>query len=320
MPRSGEFYKMTLILLDGKNALFRFGFANKRLYTSDGKPTGAIHGILMTLIRLKRKYPDAQFVMVWDGENGPAWRKIICPEYKANRSKENPSKEVVAIFAQIDPLKEILAALGVPNLEIAEMEADDLISIWGHYGKKQGWDVVIYSGDHDFWQLLPFGITVLTKMINGDGLHAVTPGNVWHKFKCSPEELVKVRAIAGDSSDYIAPAVHLIGVAKGAKLVKAGADPTKKHFEEHSPMIFDQISKLREAWPKICANYKIMKLPASHTLARYTPLQSKAMEVELAALQHLGQQKPVYREVLGLLAKLELQEAIKERHLLDRKS
>jgi 5'-3' exonuclease len=309
---------MTLILLDGKNALFRFGFANKRLYTSDGKPTGAIHGILMTLIRLKRKYPDAQFVMVWDGENGPAWRKIICPEYKANRSKENPSKEVVAIFAQIDPLKEILAALGVPNLEIAEMEADDLISIWGHYGKKQGWDVVIYSGDHDFWQLLPFGITVLTKMINGDGLHAVTPGNVWHKFKCSPEELVKVRAIAGDSSDYIAPAVHLIGVAKGAKLVKLGADPTKKRFEEHSPMIFDQISKLREAWPKICANYKIMKLPASHTLARYTPLQSKAMEVELAALQHLGQQKPVYREVLGLLAKLELQEAIKERHLLVR--
>ena len=59
---------MRLVIIDAKNALFRFGYAHLTLQASDGRPTGAVYGILGLLLRLKEKYPDARFVMAWDGK------------------------------------------------------------------------------------------------------------------------------------------------------------------------------------------------------------------------------------------------------------
>ena len=78
---------MTLILIDAKNAVYRFGYAMSRLHSSEGVPTGAIYGFLNMLLRLKKKYPDGRFIIAWDGQgykqNG--WRRKIFPGYKASR-------------------------------------------------------------------------------------------------------------------------------------------------------------------------------------------------------------------------------------------
>jgi len=302
----------TWIGIDAKNALFRFGYANKTLRTSDGKPTGAIHGILKTLLRLKHRYPTARFSMVWDGTNGSAWRKAICPEYKSNRKPNEDDVVRKSVFAQIAPLKRLLDTLKVPNFEIDGIEADDLLSICGQYAIDNGHLAVVYSGDKDFYQLICRGFTVVTKVAKGEGLHEVTKGDVWRAFKCPEEDVVKVRAIAGDSSDHIAPAVHLIGPVKAARLVKAGANPELKSFSDHASGIYDEIKKLEDAWEKVHANYRVMKLPTTYQLRRFSAYQQQA--IQECCNEAIGKALYVnYKRVLDQLRELELNGLIADR-------
>src|SRR5215472_1558215 len=120
---------MKIILIDAKNALFRYGWAFKTLQTSDGTYTGAVYGILGLLQRLKRHHSNARFAMVWDGE-GKSWRHDYWAGYKSNRVKNGPIADgVKRILAQISTVTEATTMLGIPQFRVPRLEGDDAIAL-----------------------------------------------------------------------------------------------------------------------------------------------------------------------------------------------
>ena len=302
---------MTFVLIDAKNALFRFGFSNRSLHSSSGQATGAVYGVLGVLLRLKKKYPDGRFAMCWDVDGGAqnGWRRALYSGYKANRQVNGSfDTDRIAMFSQIPYIKRLGALMNIPQVEIPGHEADDLICLFASRYMSQG-KVVVYSGDHDFWQLVP-RITILTKQKDGESLHSITAKDVAEKFRCKPEDVLKVRAIAGDGSDGIPPAVRGIGVVKASVLVAAGANPALESFEYHSYAVKQSIAVLKEAWGDVRRNYQLMALPLDGSV----PGQSGATPPPLPDLRKLPKRtKHQIGQFLSILSDLELSEAVRNR-------
>src|ERR1039457_5473179 len=117
---------MKIILIDGKNAVYRFGWVHRNLRSPDGEGTGVVYGVLDLLIRLKRKFEDSKFVVVWDGK-GPTWRHKMFEGYKLKDKPGNP--EIAAILNQIPLLEKTLKLIGSPQIEVEGVECDDVIGI-----------------------------------------------------------------------------------------------------------------------------------------------------------------------------------------------
>src|ERR1017187_4804563 len=98
------------MLIYGRNMLCRQGFVFKSLKTEDGVFTGAVFGILNCLLRLRRYYPEAKLVMVWDGKEATSkgWRRAFYPEYKANRN-HGGNPDMINLLSQINLVQETLA-------------------------------------------------------------------------------------------------------------------------------------------------------------------------------------------------------------------
>src|ERR1039457_2353043 len=157
---------MNMIIIDGNNSLYRFGFAFKGLIDATGRRTSVVYGLLNELLRLKNQFAPCRFVLAWDGQrtrtNG--WRVGIYPQYKNNRTitaakaSSEDINERMQILAQIPAVKEVCALLGVPQVEVDELEADDAISVLAFNALQMGLKPVIVSTDKDFIQLIPHGI------------------------------------------------------------------------------------------------------------------------------------------------------------------
>jgi DNA polymerase-1 len=213
-----------VILIDARNALYRFGFVNRTLQSSKGVKTGAVYGLLNCLLRLKRKYRDSWFVMVWDG-TGKTWRHELFPGYKGNRPGTK-SPEVLAVLEQIPIVKELTTMLGVPQVEVDNMEADDAIGILATQCVRQNWTPVVYSSDKDFLQLMPKGVLVIRDVDKTNRLLPETERTVYQMFGCYSANVLKVRALCGDPSDGIPNIKRGIGIKTAVKLINAGFDPS----------------------------------------------------------------------------------------------
>jgi DNA polymerase-1 len=208
---------MTVIFIDGKNALYRFGYALKTLATEDGTKTGAIHGFLSILLRLKTKYPDAKFVVVWDGrEYRKGWRSQVFPAYKGNRTGEQ-SAELQEILLQAGTIQRCLTLMGVTQSVVDEIECDDLIGVLSAQCLKKGLEPIIYSTDKDFLQLMHRGVKVIRDVVKPSTLNPEDVYAVHDLFRCTLPNVLKVRAICGDGSDGIP------GIQKGVGVVRAAA-------------------------------------------------------------------------------------------------
>jgi DNA polymerase-1 len=196
----------TLYLVDGSSILYRAFFAVRSLTTRDGRPTNAIFGTLKMMEKLLKERSPSHVAVVFDLP-APTFRHEAFAEYKANRP-EAPSEMV----AQIGPSKEILRAMGLPVLELAGYEADDLIATLAKRAVEAGLDVVIVTADKDLFQLVRPGVRILhTKkedtLLDERGVEEV--------FGVPPRRVVDVLALWGDPADNI-PGVPGIG-EKGAK-------------------------------------------------------------------------------------------------------
>jgi len=297
---------MTYILLDAKNSLYRFGWVGRSLRNSEGVPTGAIYGILRLLLRLKKKYPVSRFVCVWDGA-GQGWRHKLFPAYKANRHKEKDiPQEVKDLFVQIPYVKSVLDAIGIPQIEIAGLEADDVIGVLARsYSKKH--KVVVYSMDKDFMQLMSM-VELIRDVDKKDRLSPETEKKVIARFGCSSKDVLKVRAIAGDHSDGIPNPVAGIGPKTAAKLIASGVDPSSCAYDTSWP------KNIKAHWKDIHRNYLLMKLPLSAkdkmmTTDQQCALQSarkRGKEIEGGAIFGL----------VDILGRLQLSEAMESRREL----
>ncbi|WP_028484643.1 DNA polymerase I [Thioalkalivibrio sp. ALE17] len=202
-----------LVLVDGSSYLFRAYHALPPLTAPDGAPTGAMIGVANMLRKLRADYGPEHMAVVFDAK-GKTFRDDIYPEYKATRP---PMPDELA--AQIEPLHELVRAMGLPLLCVEGVEADDVIATLADQSARAGHDVVISTGDKDLAQLVNDRITLVNTM---SGV-TLDPEGVQEKFGVAPEQIVDYLALMGDSVDNI-PGVDKVGPKTAAKWIAKYGD------------------------------------------------------------------------------------------------
>ena len=189
-----------LILVDGSSYLFRAFHALPPLTNSKGMNTGAAKGVIGMLKRLQADNPADQLVVIFDAK-GPTFRNDIYSEYKANRP---PMPE--ELREQIEPIHNVIRAMGLPLISISGVEADDVIGTLSVMAAAQHRHVLISTGDKDMAQLVNDYVTLVNTMtqtvLDRDG--------VIEKFGVPPELIIDLLALMGDSVDNI-PGVAGVG-------------------------------------------------------------------------------------------------------------
>ena len=195
-----------LILVDGSSYLYRAFHAMPPLTNSKGKATGAMYGVINMLKKLIADYDSESVVMVFDAK-GKTFRDDLYDQYKANRpSMPDDLRE------QIEPLYEIVRAMGVPMLIIPGVEADDVIGTLAVQADAAGVDVVISTGDKDIAQLVTKHVTLINTMNNS----VLDEAGVEAKFGVKPDQIIDYLALVGDTSDNI-PGVQGCGPKTAVK-------------------------------------------------------------------------------------------------------
>jgi len=205
MPNTENSSK-TLYLVDGSGYLFRAYHALPPLSTSAGEPTGAIYGVANMLRKLVDDYDPEHVAVVFDAR-GPTFRDELFDQYKATRP---PMPEDLAV--QVEPLKELVKAMGLPLLEVRGVEADDVIGTLVRQAREKGFDVVVSTSDKDLAQLVDDHVTLVNTMSGSQ----LDPAGVEKKFGVPPERVVDYLALVGDTSDNI-PGVPKVGPKTAAK-------------------------------------------------------------------------------------------------------
>jgi DNA polymerase-1 len=189
-----------ICLVDGTNMFFRAFHALPPLTTRKGLPTGAIYGFAAMLAKLIRESPDATIVVVVDAK-GKTFRSKIDPNYKAHRKPTPPE-----LVEQIPWIKKMVPALGLPLVEVAGVEADDVIGTLATQADARGLAVDIVTSDKDMMQLVGERVQLVDTM--NDRVSRLP--EVEKKFGTTPGKVVEVQGLMGDAVDNI-PGVKGIG-------------------------------------------------------------------------------------------------------------
>jgi len=195
-----------LLLVDGSSYLYRAFHALPPLSNSQGVPTGAVLGVLNMLNKLMKEETPERVAVVFDAP-GRTFRDDLFEKYKAHRPSMPDD-----LRSQVQPLLDAVAALGLPLLRIAGVEADDVIGTLAKQAADSSYDVLISTGDKDMAQLVGPHITLVNTMSNT----RLDRGGVKAKFDVFPEQIVDYLALVGDSSDNI-PGVTGVGPKTAAK-------------------------------------------------------------------------------------------------------
>ncbi len=206
-----------LYLIDGSGYIFRAFHALPPMTRPDGTPVNAVYGftnMLMKLLDDLRDHSVEELIAVVFDAKRLTFRNEIYKEYKAQRP-EAP-EELVPQFAII---REATRAFNVPCIEMEGFEADDLIATYARHAEAAGIDVVVISADKDLMQLIRPGVAMHDPMKN----RAIGLEQVKEKFGVTPDKVIEVQALAGDSSDNV-PGVPGIGVKTAAELIQQYGD------------------------------------------------------------------------------------------------
>ena len=212
-----------LYLVDGYALIYRAFFAMiaRPLTTRRGENTSAAWGVTNFLLRLlERRRPD---YLAWVHDVGESFRHQTYPQYKATREKL--TEELQQEFDRsVERIEQILEAFRVPLVGVEGYEADDVIGTLATAAR--GLQVVIVSGDKDFYQLIGPGIALLNPGRGGPGAveeHWVDQTNASERLGVPPERVVDYLALVGDSSDNV-PGVKGVGEKTALELLKAFGD------------------------------------------------------------------------------------------------
>jgi DNA polymerase-1 len=198
--------KPPFILVDGSSYLFRAYHALPPLTNSQGKPTGAIVGVINMIKKLMAEYQPEHMAVVFDAP-GKTFRDDMYAEYKANRP---PAPD--ELKQQIQPLHDIIRAMGLPLLIIDGVEADDVIGTLTRQASAKGMDTLVSTGDKDMAQLVDKHVTLINTMSGT----VMDRQGVYDKFAVWPEQIIDYLALMGDTVDNI-PGVYKCGPKTAAK-------------------------------------------------------------------------------------------------------
>ncbi len=282
-----------LILVDGSSYLYRAFHALPPLTNSKGKPTGAVKGVINMVRRLQKDYPQSTVVVVFDAK-GKTFRDEIFSEYKAHRPPMPDD-----LRQQIEPIHQIIQAMGLPMLIIDGVEADDVIGTLAVQATALQQPVIISTGDKDIAQLVNDHITLINTMNNT----TLDREGVIEKFGIPPELIIDYLALIGDKSDNI-PGVPGVGEKTALGLLQGigGLDDIYAHLDDVAGLDFRGAKTMS---PKLSENRDLAYL--SYELA--TIKTDVDMPIHLS---DLANGEPNQAELLALFKDLEFKTWIEE--------
>ena len=189
-----------VILIDGSSYVYRAYHALPPLTTSTGQPTGAVRGVTTMVMRILEDHPNSPIGMIFDAK-GDTFRHEMYEEYKANRPPMPDD-----LRPQIQPIYDIVEALGIKIFVVDKVEADDVIGTLAKQAEEKGISTVISTGDKDLAQLVTKNIKLVNTMTN----EVLDQKGVEKKFGVTPEQIIDYLALVGDTSDNI-PGVNKVG-------------------------------------------------------------------------------------------------------------
>ena len=221
--------KIPIVLVDGSSYLYRAFHALPPLTNSKGLPTGAVKGVINMMRRLQKDYPSSTLVVVFDAK-GKTFRDEMYSEYKANRP---PMPDELRV--QIEPIHQIIDAMGLPMLIIDGVEADDVIGTLAIEASKLNLPVVVSTGDKDIAQLVDEHITLVNTMTDT----TLDRDGVCEKFGIAPDLIIDYLALLGDKSDNI-PGVPGVGEKTALALLQGigGLDSIYNRLDEVAELPF----------------------------------------------------------------------------------
>ena len=221
--------KAPLILVDGSSYLYRAFHALPPLTNSKGLPTGAVKGVVNMMRRLQKDYPHSTTAVIFDAK-GKTFRDEIYSEYKANRP---PMPD--ELRSQIEPIHNIIRAMGMPLISVEGVEADDVIGTYAVQATEQQQPVIISTGDKDIAQLVNQHISLVNTMTDT----FMDREGVIDKFGIPPELIIDYLALLGDKSDNI-PGVPGVGEKTALGLLQGlgGLDAIYQRLDEVAGLSF----------------------------------------------------------------------------------
>ena len=197
-----------IFLIDGSGYMFRAYYAMMRqnLRNSKGAPTGAVLAFTRMLLKVIRDKKPEYVAIAFDRPE-PTHRHSIFPEYKANRDAAPED-----LVLQIPLIHRVVKSLNIPLLVEAGLEADDLMGSLAKEALKDGFEVLLITGDKDFAQLVNEKIHIWDPMKDEE----YGPEEIEKKWGISPDKFIDIQALMGDScpGKYKPRRVHLLSTHK----------------------------------------------------------------------------------------------------------
>ena len=204
--------KKRLIIIDGYSLLFRAFYAGRYLATADGRPTNALHGFTsMMFSLLEKQRPDA--IVVALDHPAKTFRHTEFAAYKGTRKEIAPE-----LISQLDESRNLISALGIPQIELVGFEADDIVGTISRLAEENGYITTIITGDLDALQLVDDFVTVVTPKQGVSEIVSYDPAAVFERMGVTPNQVTDFKGLKGDTSDNI-PGVPGIGDKGAAELI-----------------------------------------------------------------------------------------------------
>ncbi len=198
-----------LILIDGSSYLYRAFHAYPGTMSNGEIPTNAIYGVVNMIRSMMRQFASDRMAVIFDAK-GKTFRDEMYDQYKAHRP---PMPD--ELRCQVEPLHQVIRAMGLPLLAIEGVEADDVIGTLARQASQAGMPVLISTGDKDMAQLVDDNITLINTMTNV----VLDREGVIEKFGIPPELIIDYLALMGDKVDNI-PGVPGVGEKTATALLQ----------------------------------------------------------------------------------------------------
>ncbi len=268
----------TIYLIDGHALAYRAYYAltvssSRPWQTSRGEPTAGLYGFTSVLLRILEQEQPQYLAAAFD--TGKTFRDALYPEYKATRAKMPDD-----LRPQIDYIRQMLDAFGIPRLEREGYEADDVLGSLARWAEAAGLTVKIITGDRDLLQLVTERVVVNLPGRSLRDARDYFPEDVYKKLGVYPQQVVDYKALVGDPSDNI-PGVRGIGPKTAVRLLAEynNLDEIYAHLDALKPA-------LRK---KLEAHRKDAYL--SRDLARIRTDLAVALDLEKARVQRFNREQ-----------------------------
>ena len=207
--------KDRLFLIDGMAIAYRsyFAFIQRPLMNSKGENTSAIYGFVTFLEKILDEEKPEYLAVAMD-TSAPTFRHKSFKEYKATRQKMPED-----LAYQLDTLKEVVRAYGVPVLEVDGYEADDIMGTLARRAEQEQMETYLVTSDKDFLQLVTDYVKIYKPGRQGTDVEIVGFEGVKKKFGVEPDQVIDVLGLIGDASDNV-PGVPGIGEKTAIPLIQ----------------------------------------------------------------------------------------------------